>query len=134
MKLGKPRDISLPTGVLGLAASPDGARLYAACMDGQIFEVDAASGAAEALIGKHTSYASGCVLLPDGKTLISGGYDGALLWHDIETKRPSRRVVAHDFPSFMRAPPGSAPRDLPRDGTWACPAARIPHTDRCRAR
>lgn len=103
MKLEKPRDISLPTGVLGLAASPDGVRLYAACMDGQIFEVDAASGAAVALAGKHPSYASGCVLLPDGKTLISGGYDGALLWHDLETKRSFRRVVAHDFWSWQLA-------------------------------
>ena len=103
MKLEKPRDISLPTGALGLAATSDGAGLYAACMDGQIFEVDVASGAAIPFLGKHTSYASGCVILPDGKTLISGGYDGALLWHDLETKRSFRRVIAHDFWSWQLA-------------------------------
>ena len=103
MKLEKPRDISLPTGALGLAASTDGARLYAACMDGRIFEVDAASGVAVALAGKHTSYASGCVLLPDGKTLISAGYDGCLIWHDVESRGSFRRVKAHDFWSWQIA-------------------------------
>ena len=101
MKLEKPRDISLPTGALGLAASPDGSRLFATCMDGQIFEVDVASSAAVAFDGRHTSYASGCALLPDGKTLISGGYDGWLIWHDIETRRSYRRIKAHEFWSWQ---------------------------------
>ena len=103
MKLEKPRDLSLPTGVLGLAAAPDSSRLYAACMDGQIFEVNPASGATTAFAEKHASYASGCVLLPDGKTLISGGYDGSLLWHDVETRAAFRRVKAHDFWSWQIA-------------------------------
>ena len=103
MKLEKPRDISLPTGVLGLAAFPDGSRLFAACMDGQIFEIHPAGGAATAFAEKHASYASGCVLLPDGKTLISAGYDGCLLWHDVETRRSFRRVKAHDFWSWQLA-------------------------------
>lgn len=101
MKLEKPHDITLPTGVLGLTASPDGARLYAACMDGQIFEVDPASGATTAFDAKHASFASGCVGLPDGKTLISAGYDGWLLWHDLETRRSFRRLKAHDFWSWQ---------------------------------
>ncbi len=103
MKLEKPRDISLPTGVLGLASAADSARLFAACMDGQIFEVDPASGATIAFAGKHASYASGCVLLPDGKTLISAGYDGVLIWHDVETGSAIRRVKAHDFWSWQIA-------------------------------
>lgn len=103
MKLEKPRDISLPTGVLGIAASPDGARLYAACMDGQIFEVDHSNGASTAFDAKHGSFASGCVVLPDGKTLISAGYDGWLLWHDVETRRSFRRLKAHEFWSWQLA-------------------------------
>ena len=103
MKLEKPRDLNLPTGVLGLAAAPDGTRLYAACMDGRIFEVDPASGATIAFADQHTSYASGCVVLPDGKTLISAGYDGGLLWHDTETRRAFRRIIAHTFWSWQLA-------------------------------
>ena len=53
MKLEKPRDIALPTGVLGLASAPDGSRLYAACMDGLVYEVDVPSGNATAYLGKH---------------------------------------------------------------------------------
>ncbi len=100
MKLEKSRDLTLPTGVLGLAAAADGTRLYAACMDGQIFEVDPATGAKSAFLEKHASFASGCVLLPDGKTLISSGYDGALLWHDVATRSAIRRVQAHTFWSW----------------------------------
>src|SRR5262245_51842871 len=103
MKLEKPRDINLPAGALGLAASPDETRLYAACMDGQIFEVDPAAGTATAFDAKHASFASGCVVLPDGKTLISAGYDGWLLWHDLATRRSFRRLKAHDFWSWQLA-------------------------------
>ena len=103
MKLEKPRDLLLPTGVLGLAAAPDSSRLYAACMDGRIFEIDPASGATTAFSTKHASYASGCVLLPDGKTLISAGYDGCLIWHDVEMRRSYRKVKAHDFWSWQIA-------------------------------
>jgi WD40 repeat protein len=49
------------------------------------------------------------VLLPDGKTLISGGYDGALIWHDVESRKSVRRVKAHEFWSWQLA--------LSRDGS-----------------
>lgn len=103
MKLEKSRDISLPTGVLGLAVAPDGGRLFAACMDGQVFEVELASGTSTGFPGKHASYASGCVLLPDERTIISGGYDGCLIWHDVESRAEIRRVKAHDFWSWQLA-------------------------------
>lgn len=103
MKLEKTTTISLATGVLGLAGNADGSILYAACMDGKIHEVNPDTKAVVAFETAHTSYASGCVLLPDGRTLISGGYDGCLLWHDVATKRLIRRVTAHDFWSWQIA-------------------------------
>ena len=103
MKLEKTKTIDLATGVLGLDGSADGSRLYAACMDGKVFEVTTATGGVTALPDAHESYASGCVLLPDGKTLISGGYDGCLLWHDLTARRLIRRVKAHDFWSWQIA-------------------------------
>lgn len=109
MKLEKQKEYHLPTRALGLAVSADGARLYAACMDGAIFEVNAENGGKKAFEAKHDSFASGCELLPDGKTLVSAGYDGMLLWHDTETRKCFRRVKAHGFWSWKMAlsPDGS---------------------------
>ncbi len=109
MKLDKHRDIHLPTGVLGLASLPDSSRLYTACMDGQVFEVDTTKDTVTPFESKHGSFASGCVLLPDGKTVISAGYDGYLIWHDVESRTEVLRVKAHDFWSWQLAlsPDGS---------------------------
>ena len=103
MKLEKTSAISLATGALGLACHADGSRLYTACMDGRVFEIDPASKSVTPFETAHTSYASGCVLLPNGGTVISGGYDGCLLWHDVATKRLICRVTAHDFWSWQIA-------------------------------
>ena len=91
MKLTVAHDHQLPAGVLGLALSPDGTQTFAACADGTLQAVDPVTGKAEPFAEKHHSFASGCVLLPDGKTVISGGYDGWLLWHDVATRRCWRR-------------------------------------------
>lgn len=107
MKLVKSKDLKLPTGILGLAHG-DG-RLYAACMDGAVYDVDLATGDAKPFDEKHASFASGCVLLPDGKILVSAGYDGCLLWHDTATKTLIRRFKAHSFWSWQLA--------LSKDGT-----------------
>jgi WD40 repeat protein len=109
MKLTSVRETKLPTGALGLAISPDASVAYAACADGVIHGIDLESKNTREFTGKHSSFASGCVLLPDGKTLISGGYDGALLWHDTASGRSWRRVPAHQFWSWQLAlsPDGS---------------------------
>lgn len=103
MKLTSLREAKLPAGALGLAISPDASVAYAACAYGSIHHVDLVSGTTREFTGKHNSYASGCVLLPDGKTLISGGYDGALLWHETASGRSWRRVLAHHFWSWQLA-------------------------------
>ncbi|HEY1377924.1 MAG TPA: PQQ-binding-like beta-propeller repeat protein [Gemmataceae bacterium] len=101
MKLVKTKDLKLPTGVLGLAVAGD--RLYAACLDGGVYAVDPASGEATAFADRHASFASGCVLLPGGKAVISAGYDGWLLWHDVAKRECFRRVRAHSFWSWQLA-------------------------------
>lgn len=109
MKLTLLHDRSLATGVLGLALSPDGSRAYAACADGRVVALDPATGEQEPLTGTHGSFASGCVLLPDGRSLVSAGYDGQLLWHDLDSRGVRRRVQAHRFWSWDLAlsPDGS---------------------------
>ena len=99
LKTEKLKEIPLPSAVLALDATPDGKTLFAACQDGGTFVVDVESGTSE-LLGRHESYASGVALLPDKKTLISGGYDGVLQWHDLGEKKTVRKVKAHDFWSW----------------------------------
>lgn len=103
MKLTFDSEHKLATGVLGLAITPDAVGAFIACVDGTVAAVDLDTGDVEPFDEKHSSFASGCVLLPDGKTLISGGYDGMLLWHDIETGRCVRRVQAHKFWNWQLA-------------------------------
>lgn len=103
MKLTRTHEQKLPTGVLGLASTGNLQTAFAACVDGIVYAVDMESGESRAFSGVHNSYASGCVLLPDGNTLISAGYDGMLLWHDIGTQQSWRRVKAHQFWSWQLA-------------------------------
>jgi WD40 repeat protein len=103
VKLEKVKDLSLPAGVLGVAAVADGSRLFAACMDGALYECDSAQGTVSPFETRHGSFASGCSLLPDGTAAISAGYDGQLLWHDTATKRCIRRIAAHTFWSWQLA-------------------------------
>lgn len=103
MKLTLDLDVKLPAGALGLAVASDGSEAFAACADGALHCVDLDTGDADPFAEKHSSFASGCVLLPYGKTLISGGYDGRLLWHEVETGRCLRRVQAHKFWNWQLA-------------------------------
>ena len=99
VKTEKVKEISLPTAVLAFDATPDGKTIFAACQDGGIFTIDAEQGKPE-LVGRHESYASGVACLPDGKGLISAGYDGVLQWHDLQERKTIRKVKAHEFWSW----------------------------------
>jgi WD40 repeat protein len=104
MNLKQLHDHRLPTAVLDFAF-PKGegppTTVYVACFDGQIYSVDLATGKKESFAEKHSSYASGSVLTADGKTLLTSGYDGQLLWHDTATRQCTRRVKAHEFWSWQ---------------------------------
>jgi WD40 repeat protein len=102
VELKKLKEISLPTAALALDATPDGRTIFAACQDGGVFAVEAEKGTM-ALLAQHESYASGVALLPDGKTLITAGYDGVLQWHQWPKQAPIRQVKAHDFWSWDMA-------------------------------
>ena len=58
-------------------------------MDGGVHEVEIQSGKTKR-IGGHDSYAASLERLPGSQTLISAGYDGFILWHDL----PSARLYA----------------------------------------
>jgi hypothetical protein len=105
VKLVYAKELKLPTAVFAIDAHPDGNRLFAACLDGGVYEVTTDSGAHK-LLGKHESYASGVQYLPKTDRLISAGYDGVLQWFSPTESKAIRAVKAHGFWSWkMRVSP-----------------------------
>jgi WD40 repeat protein len=102
VKIRLEKEHNPPSGVLSLDAAADGRRVYVACMDGGVYEVDAASGKTE-LLGRHESYASGARLLRKTGFLVSAGYDGAVKWLDLAARKTIRSVQAHRFWSWKLA-------------------------------
>ena len=91
----------LPTGVLDIATRPGAEMIYAACMDG-VYRLDPGTGEHRRLT-RHRSYSSGVVCLPEAPMLITAGFDGALLWFDLQRESLVRRVQAHQFWSWQMA-------------------------------
>lgn len=103
MKVKQTKTLKLPTSVLAIDPSADGQHVYAACMDGGVYEVALENGEHRRLT-QHESFASGVVCIDH--TLVSAGYDGILRWHDLQTDLHIRSVPAHGFWSWqMRASP-----------------------------
>ncbi len=105
VKLTAAKSLKLPAAVLAVDAHPEGKRLFAACLDGGIYEISADSGEHK-LLGKHESYASGVHYLSKSETVVSAGYDGSLRWFSPAEGRQTRAVKAHKFWSWkMRVSP-----------------------------
>lgn len=102
MKIEKAKTYTLPTTVLGLDVSEDRQHLYAACMDGGIYQVDAKTEASELLL-RHESFASGVCQVPGSALLITAGYDGRIQWYDLAAKQTVRQIAAHGFWSWQSA-------------------------------
>jgi WD40 repeat protein len=121
------KEIKLPAGVLGLDASPDGKTLFAACLDGGVYRVDAETGA-RVILGRHESWASGVALVEGSGPVISAGYDGALQWLSPEGEAgqdgapapPIRRVAAHRFWSWQMALSPDGGRVASATGQYLC--------------
>jgi len=85
-------------GALGVALHSDAKRAFAGCMDG-VYMLDIVSGESQ-LLYSHGSYVSNIVHLPDTELIISAGYDGALRWFDLASKKVVRVLQAHSFWSW----------------------------------
>jgi WD40 repeat protein len=96
------KEIKLPTGALSLEVAHDSKTIFASCIDGGIYAITAESGEASKL-AEHDSYASSLTSVGNSSILVSGGYDGALLWHDSVARKTVRTVAAHKFWSWQTA-------------------------------
>jgi len=88
------KQVSRPDIVLALARKPGTGRVFCGGSDFTVFEIDLDQAKPEAIeLGRHGSYVTGVALA--GTTLISGGYDGRLIWWNIESRLRIREVDAH---------------------------------------
>jgi WD40 repeat protein len=90
------KELSRKEIVFGLARVPGGARLIFGGSDFQVYDVDFAAEKPEAkALGGHESYVTGVAVVSNGKKAVSGGYDGKLIWWDLESGSKVRAVEAH---------------------------------------
>jgi WD40 repeat protein len=93
-KLKKIKEVSRPGAMLAIARLPNSSRLFLGCSDFKVYDLDLAQAKLEAReLGKHSSYVTGVALA--GKSVISGSYDGRLIWWDPEKRTQVRAVDAH---------------------------------------
>lgn len=121
MKLEQTKEIQLPTTVhdVTLATTSGEPYVWAACLDGGIHGV-ALDSEERLLLGQHQRYASGVHALPDGETVLSAGYDGRILWHDVKKRSCFRTVQAHQFWSWQSALSPDGTRIASSTGQYLC--------------
>lgn len=74
---------------------PQGRYVFAGAQDNTVVRFDA-SGKTVELVG-HDSWVRGIAATPDGKTLLTGGNDGRLIWWPLadDGPKPLRKIDAH---------------------------------------
>jgi len=85
------REIARRDILFAVARVPNTARLIVGSSHGKVLELDATQTAAPAIeLADHGRYVTAVGLA--GQTVISGGYDGKLIWWDLEKRRVIRTV------------------------------------------
>jgi WD40 repeat protein len=93
-KLKMVKDVSTRGMVFRLTRVPGTARFYCAGSEGKVFETDLSAARPEFKeLGAHGSYVYGLALF--GNAVVSGGYDGRLVWWDPAMRTRVRAVEAH---------------------------------------
>jgi WD40 repeat protein len=88
------KDFSFKSIAFGIARVPNSTRAFVGSSDFKVYEVDFTAAKFEPKeLYAHESYVTTVALA--GQTLISGGYDGKLIWWDIEAKKQIRTIEAH---------------------------------------
>jgi WD40 repeat protein len=82
----------------GMARVPNSGRLFYGSSDFKVYEIDTEDEKPQptALSGEgHQSYVTGVALSAAG--VVSGSYDGRLIWWDADERRQLRSIDAHDL-------------------------------------
>ncbi len=88
------KEVSRTDIVFAVARHAATGRLFCGGSDATVYEIDVDSPKPEPrILGKHDSYVTGLALA--GSTLVSGSYDGRLIWWNIDSRSQVRTVDAH---------------------------------------
>ncbi len=88
------KQVARPDIVFALARKPHTSRVFCGGSDFLVYELDLEVAKPDPKeLGRHESYVTGLALA--GSTLASGGYDGRLVWWDIDSRSKIRDVAAH---------------------------------------
>ncbi len=89
------REIARRDILFAVARVPNSARLIVGSSAGKALELDATQTAAPTIeLADHGRYVTAVGLA--GQTVVSGGYDGKLIWWDLANRATIRTVDAHD--------------------------------------
>ena len=88
------KDFSRPAITFGVARLEDSDSVYLGCSDFKVYSANLSAAKFEPKeLYSHESYVTSVALA--GLTLVSGGYDGKLIWCDVTTGEKIRTVDAH---------------------------------------
>ena len=104
IKFKRTEQLKLPTAILGADIRSEDQQVIAACFDGiyQFHAEDNSKTAAGKKIAEHESYASGARWLNDNHW-VTAGYDGNLLFSELDSADPPSVIDAHKFWSWHLA-------------------------------
>jgi WD40 repeat protein len=88
------KDISRPYVSFSVSLVPNTTKIYLGCSDFCVYEADYSAAKFEPKeLYKHESYVTGVALVD--KTLVSGGYEGKLIWWDLAANKQIRSIESH---------------------------------------
>ena len=91
------RTIRLKSIGLCIARLPQTERLFVGGSDFKVYEINLTAEKSEPIEFQgegHQSYVTGAAIV--GQKLVTSGYDGHLIWWDLEQRLPSRNLAAHE--------------------------------------
>jgi WD40 repeat protein len=116
---------------LSLARVPGSERVFVGSSDGNVYALDCAPEKLEPVaMPGHTSYVTGLALA--GERLISGGYDGQLIWWNPTTREQVRKIKGHEkwIRDVKSSPDGRLIASVGDDMVcrlWAAESAKLNH-------
>src|SRR5258707_986142 len=90
-------EFKYPSPLLACRFDPSGQFVFATAQDNTIQRWHIVSGKSTALVGHDSWVRSALAFHPSGSTLVSGGYDGRVIWWDVSSEAPApvRTIEAH---------------------------------------